>query len=165
MFYLSIVCPSELKKPRYEIRWKIIEAREGNNYTFIDPTQLPYNEKWEFPRDKLKLGLYHIFLRRMMKLPHLFGQYCNGKVPNRNLSVDTGICFIWGLLVQSGKVLGAGAFGKVVEATAYGLGEEKDNTMRVAVKMLKGVLMFSNLKVWLFGSCAEMMTVVDVVCL
>ncbi|TMS17630.1 Macrophage colony-stimulating factor 1 receptor 1 [Larimichthys crocea] len=37
----------------------------------------------------------------------------------------------------SGKILGAGAFGKVVEATAYGLGEEKENAMRVAVKMLK----------------------------
>lgn len=78
------------QKPRYEIRWKIIEARDGNNYTFIDPTQLPYNDKWEFPRDKLKLG----------------------------------------------KILGAGAFGKVVEATAYGLGKE-DNVIRVAVKMLK----------------------------
>ncbi|XP_055368253.1 macrophage colony-stimulating factor 1 receptor isoform X2 [Betta splendens] len=78
------------QKPRYEIRWKIVEARDGNNYTFIDPTQLPYNEKWEFPRDKLKLG----------------------------------------------KVLGAGAFGKVVEATAYGLGKD-DNVLRVAVKMLK----------------------------
>uniref|UniRef100_A0A3Q2Z5A3 receptor protein-tyrosine kinase n=1 Tax=Hippocampus comes TaxID=109280 RepID=A0A3Q2Z5A3_HIPCM len=78
------------QKPRYEIRWKIIEARDGNNYTFIDPTQLPYNDKWEFPRDKLKLG----------------------------------------------KILGAGAFGKVVEATAIGLGEQ-DNVMRVAVKMLK----------------------------
>uniref|UniRef100_A0A8C8E154 receptor protein-tyrosine kinase n=1 Tax=Oryzias sinensis TaxID=183150 RepID=A0A8C8E154_9TELE len=78
------------QKPRYEIRWRIIEARDGNNYTFIDPTQMPYNDKWEFPRDKLKLG----------------------------------------------KILGAGAFGKVVEATAYGLGKD-DNTMRVAVKMLK----------------------------
>uniref|UniRef100_A0A8C5DMS9 receptor protein-tyrosine kinase n=1 Tax=Gouania willdenowi TaxID=441366 RepID=A0A8C5DMS9_GOUWI len=78
------------QKPRYEIRWKIIEARDGNNYTFIDPTQLPYSEKWEFPRDKLKLG----------------------------------------------KILGAGAFGKVVEATAYGLDKE-DNALRVAVKMLK----------------------------
>lgn len=48
------------KKPRYEIRWKIIEARDGNNYTFIDPTQLPYNEKWEFPRDKLKLGVQRV---------------------------------------------------------------------------------------------------------
>ncbi|XP_026135817.1 macrophage colony-stimulating factor 1 receptor [Carassius auratus] len=78
------------QKPRYEIRWKIIEATNGNNYSFIDATQLPYNEKWEFPRDKLKLG----------------------------------------------KTLGAGAFGKVVEATAYGLGKE-DNVTRVAVKMLK----------------------------
>lgn len=40
--------------------------------------------------------------------------------------------------VRPGKILGAGAFGKVVEATAYGMGEDKDNTMRVAVKMLKG---------------------------
>lgn len=39
--------------------------------------------------------------------------------------------------IQSGKILGAGAFGKVVEATAYGLGKE-DNVVRVAVKMLKG---------------------------
>uniref|UniRef100_A0A7N8YKF8 receptor protein-tyrosine kinase n=1 Tax=Mastacembelus armatus TaxID=205130 RepID=A0A7N8YKF8_9TELE len=84
---LSCFC---FQKPRYEIRWKIIEASDGNNYTFIDPTQLPYNEKWEFPRDKLKLG----------------------------------------------KILGAGAFGKVVEATAYGLGNE-ENVTRVAVKMLK----------------------------
>lgn len=44
------------KKPRYEIRWKIIESSDGNNYTFVDPTQLPYNQKWEFPRDKLRLG-------------------------------------------------------------------------------------------------------------
>uniref|UniRef100_M4A2E6 receptor protein-tyrosine kinase n=1 Tax=Xiphophorus maculatus TaxID=8083 RepID=M4A2E6_XIPMA len=87
---LKVFSDFNLQKPRYEIRWKIIEARDGNNYTFIDPTQLPYNEKWEFPRDKLKLG----------------------------------------------KILGAGAFGKVVEATAYGLGKE-DNVMRVAVKMLK----------------------------
>ncbi|XP_076861983.1 macrophage colony-stimulating factor 1 receptor [Brachyhypopomus gauderio] len=78
------------QKPKYEIRWKIIEATDGNNYTFIDPTQLPYNEKWEFPRDKLKLG----------------------------------------------KILGSGAFGKVVEATAIGLVKE-DNMTRVAVKMLK----------------------------
>uniref|UniRef100_A0A3Q2TBM6 receptor protein-tyrosine kinase n=1 Tax=Fundulus heteroclitus TaxID=8078 RepID=A0A3Q2TBM6_FUNHE len=90
LLLLVILLYKYKQKPRYEIRWKIIKARDGNNYTFIDPTQLPYNEKWEFPRDKLKLG----------------------------------------------KILGAGAFGKVVEATAYGLGKE-DNVMRVAVKMLK----------------------------
>lgn len=45
------------------------------------------------------------------------------------------------LSATSGKVLGAGAFGKVVEATAFGLGENNENTMRVAVKMLKGEIM------------------------
>ncbi|XP_051019355.1 macrophage colony-stimulating factor 1 receptor [Acomys russatus] len=78
------------QKPKYHVRWKIIESYEGNSYTFIDPTQLPYNEKWEFPRNNL----------------------------------------------QFGKTLGAGAFGKVVEATAFGLGKE-DAVLKVAVKMLK----------------------------
>ncbi|NXE86782.1 CSF1R factor, partial [Menura novaehollandiae] len=78
------------QKPKYQVRWKIIEACEGNNYIFIDPTQLPYNVKWEFPRNNL----------------------------------------------QFGKTLGAGAFGKVVEATAFGLGKE-DSVLKVAVKMLK----------------------------
>uniref|UniRef100_A0A8C7JQM7 receptor protein-tyrosine kinase n=1 Tax=Oncorhynchus kisutch TaxID=8019 RepID=A0A8C7JQM7_ONCKI len=35
------------------------------------------------------------------------------------------------------QILGAGAFGKVVEATAYGLGTDDNMTTRVAVKMLK----------------------------
>lgn len=37
---------------------------------------------------------------------------------------------------STGKTLGAGAFGKVVEATAFGLGKE-DAVLKVAVKMLK----------------------------
>ncbi|XP_078509706.1 macrophage colony-stimulating factor 1 receptor [Lissotriton helveticus] len=78
------------QKPKYETRWQIIDASEGNNYTFIDPTQLPYNEKLEFPRSKLTFG----------------------------------------------KTLGAGAFGKVLEATAHGLVKE-DISVKVAVKMLK----------------------------
>uniref|UniRef100_A0A8D0KF15 receptor protein-tyrosine kinase n=1 Tax=Salvator merianae TaxID=96440 RepID=A0A8D0KF15_SALMN len=78
------------QKAKYQVRWKIIEASEGNNYIFLDPTQLPYNEKWEFPRNNL----------------------------------------------QFGKTLGAGAFGRVIEATAFGLGKE-DSVMKVAVKMLK----------------------------
>ena len=45
------------------------------------------------------------------------------------------------LSLQTGKILGAGAFGKVVEATAYGLGKE-DNVIRVAVKMLKGKILY-----------------------
>lgn len=40
------------------------------------------------------------------------------------------------LFSSAGKTLGAGAFGKVVEATAYGL-IKSDAAMTVAVKMLK----------------------------
>uniref|UniRef100_A0AAY4BCL3 receptor protein-tyrosine kinase n=1 Tax=Denticeps clupeoides TaxID=299321 RepID=A0AAY4BCL3_9TELE len=90
LLILVVVFYKYKQKPKFEIRWKIIEANDGNNYTFVDPSQLPYNEKWEFPRDKLKFG----------------------------------------------HILGAGAFGKVVEATAYGLGTDEIIT-RVAVKMLK----------------------------
>lgn len=39
-------------------------------------------------------------------------------------------------LTFTGKTLGAGAFGEVVEATAFGLGKE-DSVLKVAVKMLK----------------------------
>ncbi|XP_035480871.2 macrophage colony-stimulating factor 1 receptor 2 isoform X2 [Scophthalmus maximus] len=90
LLLLLVVSYKWKQKPKYEIRWKIIESTVGNNYTFVDPAQLPYNHKWEFPRDKLRLG----------------------------------------------AVLGSGAFGKVVEATAYGLGTD-NNVTRVAVKMLK----------------------------
>ncbi|XP_053703763.1 macrophage colony-stimulating factor 1 receptor 2 isoform X1 [Synchiropus splendidus] len=89
LLLLLVVSYKWKQKPKYEIRWKIIERTDGNTYTFVDPTELPYNEKWEFPRDKLRLG----------------------------------------------AVLGSGAFGKVVEATAYGLGTS--TATRVAVKMLK----------------------------
>jgi len=53
--YCIYIC-SVSQKPRYEVRWKIIESSDGNNYTFFDPAQLPYNRKWEFPRDRLRLG-------------------------------------------------------------------------------------------------------------
>ncbi|XP_036409984.1 mast/stem cell growth factor receptor kita [Megalops cyprinoides] len=79
-----------LQKPKYQIQWKVIEGIHGNNYVYIDPAQLPYDQQWEFPRDKLRFG----------------------------------------------KTLGSGAFGKVVEATAYGM-SQADSVMTVAVKMLK----------------------------
>ncbi|XP_069903187.1 mast/stem cell growth factor receptor Kit isoform X3 [Oryctolagus cuniculus] len=79
-----------LQKPMYEVQWKVVEEINGNSYVYIDPTQLPYDHKWEFPRSRLSFG----------------------------------------------KTLGAGAFGKVVEATAYGL-IKSDAAMTVAVKMLK----------------------------
>uniref|UniRef100_A0A8C2DAM0 receptor protein-tyrosine kinase n=1 Tax=Cyprinus carpio TaxID=7962 RepID=A0A8C2DAM0_CYPCA len=78
------------QKPKYQIQWKVIEGIHGNSYVYIDPTQLPYDHQWEFPRDKLRFG----------------------------------------------KTLGSGAFGKVVEATAYGM-SKADTVMTVAVKMLK----------------------------
>uniref|UniRef100_UPI0037E73959 mast/stem cell growth factor receptor kita n=1 Tax=Semicossyphus pulcher TaxID=241346 RepID=UPI0037E73959 len=79
-----------MQKPKYQIQWKVIEDIHGNNYVYIDPTQLPYDHQWEFPRNNLRFG----------------------------------------------KTLGSGAFGKVVEATAYGL-SKADSVMTVAVKMLK----------------------------
>uniref|UniRef100_A0A670YBY9 receptor protein-tyrosine kinase n=1 Tax=Pseudonaja textilis TaxID=8673 RepID=A0A670YBY9_PSETE len=85
-----------LQKPKYEVQWKVVDEINGNNYIYIDPTQLPYDEKWEFPRNCLSFG----------------------------------------------KILGAGAFGKVVEATAYGL-FKPDGTTRVAVKMLKSSAHFT----------------------
>ncbi|XP_039630251.1 platelet-derived growth factor receptor beta [Polypterus senegalus] len=80
------------KKPRYEIRWKVIESvsSDGHEYIYVDPMHLPYDPSWEFPRDSLVLG----------------------------------------------RTLGSGAFGRVVEATAYGLSHSQSAT-KVAVKMLK----------------------------
>ncbi|XP_062306427.1 platelet-derived growth factor receptor alpha [Osmerus eperlanus] len=80
------------QKPRYEIRWRVIESvsPDGHEYIYVDPMQLPYDSRWEFPRDGLVLG----------------------------------------------RILGSGAFGKVVEGTAYGLSHSQP-VMKVAVKMLK----------------------------
>ncbi|XP_067852078.1 platelet-derived growth factor receptor beta-like [Heptranchias perlo] len=46
------------KKPRYEIRWKVIESisSDGHEYIYVDPMQLPYDSSWEFPRNQLALG-------------------------------------------------------------------------------------------------------------
>ncbi|XP_048459444.1 platelet-derived growth factor receptor beta-like [Rhincodon typus] len=47
------------KKPRYEIRWKVIESisSDGHEYIYVDPMQLPYDSSWEFPRSQLSLGM------------------------------------------------------------------------------------------------------------
>ncbi|CAJ1058556.1 platelet-derived growth factor receptor beta [Xyrichtys novacula] len=80
------------KKPRYEIRWKVIESvsQDGHEYIYVDPIHLPYDLAWEVSRDNLVLG----------------------------------------------RTLGSGAFGRVVEATAFGLTHSQSST-KVAVKMLK----------------------------
>lgn len=128
----TLLLPLPLQKPKYQVRWKIIESFEGNNYTFIDPTQLPYNEKWEFPRNNLQFG-------EMGSQPTgPSGQraaWAAGspwppeKGPLGAQGPTEPVCL-------AGKTLGAGAFGKVVEATAFGLGKE-DAVLKVAVKMLK----------------------------
>lgn len=49
-----------LQKPRYEIRWKVIESvsSDGHEYIYVDPMQLPYDSTWELPRDQLVLGQF-----------------------------------------------------------------------------------------------------------
>lgn len=46
------------QKPRYEIRWKVIESvsQDGHEYIYVDPIHLPYDLAWEMPRDHLVLG-------------------------------------------------------------------------------------------------------------
>uniref|UniRef100_A0A672FYJ8 receptor protein-tyrosine kinase n=1 Tax=Salarias fasciatus TaxID=181472 RepID=A0A672FYJ8_SALFA len=46
------------QKPGYEVRWKVIEtvSPDGQQYTYLDPTHLPYNATWEIPRDRIVLG-------------------------------------------------------------------------------------------------------------
>ncbi|XP_054610520.1 platelet-derived growth factor receptor beta-like isoform X2 [Dunckerocampus dactyliophorus] len=46
------------KKPRYEVRWKLIGSvsPDGQDYTYLDPALLPYNASWEIPRENVVLG-------------------------------------------------------------------------------------------------------------
>lgn len=46
------------QKPRYEIRWKVIESvsQDGHEYIYVDPIHLPYDLAWEIPRENLVLG-------------------------------------------------------------------------------------------------------------
>uniref|UniRef100_UPI003AADF654 KIT proto-oncogene, receptor tyrosine kinase b isoform X1 n=1 Tax=Centroberyx gerrardi TaxID=166262 RepID=UPI003AADF654 len=53
---LVVLLYKYLQKPKFQIQWKVIESIHGNNYIYIDPTQLPYDSKWEFPRQKLRFG-------------------------------------------------------------------------------------------------------------
>ncbi|XP_037531550.1 platelet-derived growth factor receptor beta [Nematolebias whitei] len=46
------------KKPRYEIRWKVIESvsQDGHEYIYVDPIHLPYDLAWEIARENLVLS-------------------------------------------------------------------------------------------------------------
>ncbi|KAK2827899.1 hypothetical protein Q5P01_018933 [Channa striata] len=58
VIFLIILILLWRKKPRYEVRWKVIESvsSDGQQYTYLDPTILPYNSTWEIPRDNIVLG-------------------------------------------------------------------------------------------------------------
>ncbi|XP_076026521.1 KIT proto-oncogene, receptor tyrosine kinase b isoform X2 [Genypterus blacodes] len=53
---LMVLLYKYMQKPKFQIQWKVIESIHGNNYIYIDPTQLPYDTKWEFSRQKLRFG-------------------------------------------------------------------------------------------------------------
>ncbi|XP_056266019.1 KIT proto-oncogene, receptor tyrosine kinase b isoform X2 [Pseudoliparis swirei] len=53
---LVVLLYKYVQKPKFQIQWKVIESIHGNNYVYIDPTQLPYDAKWEFSRQKLRFG-------------------------------------------------------------------------------------------------------------
>lgn len=53
---LMVLLYKYMQKPKFQIQWKVIESIHGNSYIYIDPTQLPYDSKWEFPRQKLRFG-------------------------------------------------------------------------------------------------------------
>ncbi|XP_033985372.1 KIT proto-oncogene, receptor tyrosine kinase b isoform X1 [Trematomus bernacchii] len=54
---LVVLLYKYMQKPKFQIQWKVIESIHGNNYIYIDPTQLPYDSKWEFPRQKLRFDV------------------------------------------------------------------------------------------------------------
>ncbi|XP_071362423.1 platelet-derived growth factor receptor beta-like isoform X2 [Trachinotus anak] len=58
VFFLIILILLWRRKPRYEVRWKVIESvsPDGQQYTYLDPAHLPYNSTWEIPRDSIVLG-------------------------------------------------------------------------------------------------------------
>ncbi|KAM9856039.1 platelet-derived growth factor receptor beta-like [Aulostomus maculatus] len=58
IIFLIILILLWRKKPRYEVRWKVIESvsPDGQQYTYMDPTHLPYNSAWEIPRDNIIIG-------------------------------------------------------------------------------------------------------------
>lgn len=45
-------------KPHYEARWRLMESggSDGQQCTYVDPEDLPYNTGWEIPRDHVALG-------------------------------------------------------------------------------------------------------------
>lgn len=107
------------------------DLKTGYLSMILDSEDMPMDEqcerltydanKWEFPRDRLKLGELW------------FNQECMWWH-----SEATVLYFeAWQLFFSKGDPLGRGAFGQVVEAAAFGI-EKGTTCTTVAVKMLKG---------------------------
>lgn len=133
--------PLSNQKPKFQIQWKVIESIHGNSYIYIDPTQLPYDSKWEFPRQKLRFGTSASRLSELAaNMDILLLTYQHLRVLCEIMKMTRNKWYKWSFFISvfpgSGKTLGSGAFGKVVRATAYGLCSA-DTVTTVAVKMLK----------------------------
>lgn len=90
-----------------------------NDYIYIDFREFKYDLKWEFPRENLELGKDHHGTFFRLAIYNLLG-------------VTNLFC-----VLSKGNELGSGAFGMVVQATAYGI-SQPGVSIQVAVKMLKG---------------------------
>jgi fms-related tyrosine kinase 3 len=95
-----------------------------NEYFYIDFREYEYDLKWEFPRENLEFGENGMF---QMFLWHF-------------LFLGESLRCTYFSFIFAGKVLGSGAFGKVMNATAYGI-SKTGVSIQVAVKMLKGTVL------------------------
>lgn len=98
---------------------------------------------YPLPLFPLRLPVLFLFGRGALDLPPPLGPsflaLCMGCPCCPSLSTPTPIQFTWNPLpAPTGRVLGHGAFGKVVEASAFGI-NKGSGCDTVAVKMLKGV--------------------------
>lgn len=92
---------------------------DGQQYTYLDPTHLPYSSTWEVPRDNIVLGNTMTSLKiGVAVLSFVFIPFCSSVRPSL------------------GQVLGSGAFGRVVEANVSGL-LHSHSTTKAAIKMVK----------------------------
>lgn len=112
------------QKPKYQPHLQMIQmvGPNDNDYIYINFKDFEYDTKWEFPRENLELGTnikIHIIISRKWR----WG--CHQSV---------NLCY-------PGKELGSGAFGMVVQATAYGI-SKPGVPQQVAVKMLKGLWVY-----------------------
>lgn len=135
------------QKPKYQPQLQMIQVvgPNDNDYIYINFKDFEYDTKWEFPRENLELGMNHTRQAQNVQI-HI----TVSRKWRRHYSCN---------LHFPGKELGSGAFGMVVQATAYGI-DKPGVPQQVAVKMLKGkwVLSFlcflNNNLMWIVANVA-----------